>query len=289
MDGTNGVARPLVDAIIVNHDTSMFSELALRSLVASTAAGSETCRLHITVVDNHSSDDGLPSLRGAIDELGATFELSRWPIATRTLNTHGDVLRDFVLAHPEADHYLFVDCDIDFDTDAVTQTMLDELVADDSLWAIQARFSSVEAKYGEGSSLDIWAGRPIEVVAAEWSWDPDSRMPIMGSIKPRCHPGATLVRNAPILRRVAEGIGFHCALTMSQDTGLAGFYDTLGLASAVMTAASYRYTLSSAVVHHFFNASYDDVHVAARERDCRARLARFAGADAAGEGQGRAT
>jgi hypothetical protein len=47
------------------------------------------------------------------------------------------------------------------------------------------------------------------------------------------------------------------------------------MVSTVMGAVGYRYALSEVLVHHFFTASYDKVHVAAREADARRRLERF--------------
>src|SRR5689334_17713044 len=129
----------LVRAVIVNHNTSLFSELALRSLLGSHASD-RAIDLDVTVADNHSSDPHVSQLRAACDELGSRFELSRWPVDGSTVNTHGDVLRDFVLAHPDADHFLFVDCDIDFEEAGAVTTMLEDLDADDTLWCVQARF-----------------------------------------------------------------------------------------------------------------------------------------------------
>lgn len=262
-----------IEAVIVNHDTSLFSELALRSLWALGTAAP----LRVTVSDNHSSDADLASLQAACRELGAAFEPTRWPVAEKRVNTHGDVLRDFVSAGPDADYYLFVDCDIDFDEPDVVGTMLDDLGSDPALWAVQARFRSTERSHGEGASLDIWAGRPISVhVGADWGSGMDERpLGVVGHIYPRVHPGCTLVANTPAFRRAVETVGLACAVIISQDEGAGGFLDTMGLASAAMTVAGYRYALSRATVHHFFNASYDDKHVAAREADCRERLARF--------------
>ena len=265
---------PVVEAAIINHNTSLFAELALRSLLASVEDGDQNCDLRITVVDNHSTDD-LDALVDTAKDKGAQFERSRWPASEATFNTHGDVLRDFVLARRDADFYLLVDSDIDFETPAALQTMLAELQEDASLWAVQARFSSVESK-DEGSSLDIWAGRPFEVTLENWSWDETSRVPVSGVIHRRCHPGATLVRNSELFQGVANRIGFSSLVVIAGDSDVGGFYDTFAMASAAMEAAGYRYDLSQARAHHFFMANYDKVHVAAREWDCRQRLRRFA-------------
>jgi hypothetical protein len=266
----------LVRAVIVNHNTSLFSELAVRSLIRSHEADRGEIDLDVTVVDNHSSDEHLGPLRAACDELGASFELSRWPADDKLLNTHGDVLRDFVLADERADHFLFVDCDIDFEEAGAVSTMLDDLTSDEELWAVQARFRWTEENNGRDTSLDIWAGRPIDlrVGRAIDRWDDVTAFG--GTIQRRCHPGATLIRNTDLFRGVAGIVGFSCAVRMSADPDHAGFLDTLGLASAAMGAHGYRYGLSRTTVHHFFMASYDDEHVAAREADARERLNRFA-------------
>jgi hypothetical protein len=264
---------PVVETAIVNHNTSLFAELALRSLVASVASEDGQCDLRITIVDNHSDDDVAPLITAA-DDLGADFALSRWPAAEAAFNTHGDVLRDFVLARPEADFYLLVDSDIDFESDRAMQTMLGELDSDGRLWAVQARFSSAEARE-HGASLDIWAGRPFEATLGDWIWDEDSRVPVRGTIHPRCHPGATLVRNSELFQGLAHRVGFSSAVVIAGDPAVGGFFDTFGLTSAAMAAAGHRYDLSDVRCHHFFMASYDKVHVVAREWDCRRRLERF--------------
>jgi GT2 family glycosyltransferase len=264
---------PVVHAAIVNHNTSRFSELALRSLVASQTEGHAD--LTVTVLDNASTDAGLGALEEAAAAVGAGFERTRWPAASTTVNTHGDVLRDFVLARPESEYFLFVDCDIDFEAPGVVDLMVTDIASDEALWAVQARFRWTEEHNGDGTSLDIWAGKPISLRVGRTVEQYDNSDTIEGTIAARCHPGCTLIGNSQAFRRVADIVGFSCAVRLSQDSSHAAFFDTLGLASAAMQAAGYRYGLSRAVVHHFFNASYDDQHVKAREADLEQRLARF--------------
>ena len=270
----DGGSRPLIEAVIVNHNTSLFAELALRSLVATSGEPGEPYRLAVTVMDNHSADDTGP-LVDAVLELGAQFQLSRWPAAGVNLNSHGDVLRDFVLARPEADYFLFIDSDIDFESDRPLAVMLAELAEDPNLWAVQARFSSVERREGEGASLDIGAGRPFRASIGEWVWDETSKVPVSGIGHARCHPGATLIRNSQLFQGVARHVGFSSLVVIAADPEVAGFHDTLGMASAAFAGFGSRYALSAARVHHFFMASYDRVHIEAREVDARNRLARF--------------
>jgi len=100
----------VIEACIVNHNCSQFSELALRSLVATNRGAG----VHVSVVDNHSTDPGVDALREATDALGARFVLARWPAESARVNSHGEVLRDFVLDHSGAEFYLFVDADVVF-------------------------------------------------------------------------------------------------------------------------------------------------------------------------------
>jgi hypothetical protein len=263
----------LVRAIIVNHNTSLFAELALRSLMWTHT--DSNIELVTSVIDNHSTDAWLDRLKDACAVYGAEFALSRWPVAEKTLNTHGDVLRDFVLSHDDADRFLFVDSDIDFEEAGTVSTLAADLEADDELWAVQARFRFSETRDGPGGSLDIWAERAVvlKVGHAIDQWENVSSLE--GTIQRRCHPGATLCANTPLFRRVADVIGFSTAVRLSADSAHGGFFDTFGLASAAMAAAGKRYALSRATVHHFFMASYDDQHTKARRIECERRLARF--------------
>ena len=149
----------LIRACIVNHNTSEFAELALRTLAATHGPWLSSGRLRITIMDNHSSDDGLPKLIMACDQLGAEFTRSGWPAADTQVNSHGDVMRGFVAAQPAATHYLFADADSYVLENDTVGRMAAELDADTEAWAIQARFSWLEEHEGPGGSFDLWAGR----------------------------------------------------------------------------------------------------------------------------------
>ena len=245
------VFQPVVEAVIVNHNTSRFAELCMRSLLAT----NDLRGLRVTVADNHSSDEGAEELREAASDLGATFVRTRWPAADATTNTHGDVLRDFVLGRREADCYLFVDADIVFVEADTVATMLDELRASSDLWAVQARYVSPERRQ-PGASLDMGAGDPQLVDAGfsgtHWRWT------TLGSGQRRVHPGCTLIANSPPFLVAARDLGFGTFVGLSQDDRVAGYYDTMALATAVMRTHRLRYQLSTASVVHYFNVSYDD-------------------------------
>ena len=263
--------RP-IQACLVNHNTSDFAELAVRSLW--TCNRDMAHRLALTVLDNHSDDDGLAALQQAVADLGASFEASRWPRQGSRVNSHGDVLRDFVLAQPEAEYLLFLDADIVFIEDDTVQTMLAELDSDPTLWAVQARFHWSEGAIGVGSSLDIGAGDPIDVAVRVGPTQHSYEFAAKGSVQSRLHPGCALIRNSPVFRQAAERPGLGCAVVLSGDGALAGYYDTMALASAAMAAAGFLYGLSAATVAHYFNVSYDrrDALTVAKREDCQRRL-----------------
>jgi hypothetical protein len=96
------VTHTVIEACIVNHDTSPFAELCLRSLVAAHPPAEGRPALRVTVADNHSTDDGLIGLEEAAAALGAAFEPTPYPASSTPLNSHGDVLRRFALNHRDA-------------------------------------------------------------------------------------------------------------------------------------------------------------------------------------------
>lgn len=211
--------------------------------------------MRVTVADNHSSDDGIRPLRAAVAELDAEFELTRWPAHQATTITHGDVLRDFVLARRETAYFLFLDADIVFIQRNTVATMLSELQSSPDAWAVQARYVSPERRR-QGGSLDMGAGDAQELDAgfpgSRWRWT------VRGSGQRRLHPGCALVANSEALLRTVEMLGLGTFAGLSQDESVAGYYDTMAIASAVMATHGLRYALSSASVVHYFNVSYDE-------------------------------
>jgi len=75
---------------------------------------------------------------------------------------------------------------------------------------------------------------------------------------------------------VTEVVGLNCAAMLSQEVSIAGWHDTLGLASRIMHACGQRYMLSRAAVHHFESISYEQP-AAHRLAECERRLARYRG------------
>jgi hypothetical protein len=271
-----------IEACIINHNTSEFAELAVRSLVATHPDWMSDGTMRLTVVDNHSSDGGLEHLRTACRELNVGFELSRWPAAAAQrlgtvrapVNTHGDVLRDFVAGHEAATHFLFLDTDVYFLVRDTVGTMLAELTEQPDVWAVQARFAWAEEARGRGASLHIKPGPTQQIRACI---DGAIAGPFTGPYKPRCHPAVALVANTAVFRKVAEIIGLSGAIIIAADPSTAGFADTFGLASLVMQTHSLRYALSEVTVGHYFGISYEDSDqpIGGKLDDCRRRLAQL--------------
>jgi hypothetical protein len=261
-----------IEACIVNHNTSEFAELAVRTMAATHVESLGSGRLNVTLVDNHSNDHGLADLKAACGELGVGFCQSAWPAADAPVNTHGDVLRDFVGEHEAATHFLFVDTDVYFATHDTVGTMLTEVANQPDVWAMQARFAWAEEYRGRGSSLVTEAGPTQQLT---FCIDGASVGPFSGPYKPRCHPALALVPNTPIFRNVADIIGLSAALIIAADPATGGFADTFALASLVMQTHNLRHAVSEVTVGHYYGVSYEDSNqpVEGKIADCRRRLA----------------
>lgn len=217
-----------IAAVSVNHNTSAYMELMLRSLFAQHPASPP---LDLTIFDNGSTDD-MAALRAFAARKNVPIVPSGYSLSTAN-NSHGDVLRRFVLEHPDCTHYLFLDADVCFVAPGTLDTMLVDLEHTPGLFGIGPRMS------WDGVS-DI----PREVRES----NPDI-------CDARLHPCCALIPNTPLFRQVAEVIGLGCAryLWAERDE----YLDTFKLMTRVMLTHGLRHTLSSALVQHFFSVSYE--------------------------------
>jgi len=217
-----------IEAVSVNHSTSPYMELMLRSLRRRHAPG---LNLSMTVFDNASTDD-MSSLSSYADQIGVPIVQSGFTTHSRN-NSHGEVLRRFVLDRPDCTHYLFLDADVCFVEDRTIDTMLEELEA-------------VDDAFGIGPSLS-WDG-VAEVPRQIREANPDI-------CDARLHPCCALVKNTGVFRRVAEQIGFSCVNYLWADHD--EYLDTFKLMTRVMGTHGLRHLISSKTVMHFFCVSYD--------------------------------
>ncbi len=221
----NHPASKHIQAVVVNHNTSRYTELMLRSLFARHPADLD---LSVTVFDNGSQDDLAP-LEVYAKEKGIPLLPSGFELKTE-FNSHGEVLQRFVLEHPDCAYYLFLDTDTCFIENETLNTMLQELEHDPDVFGIAPRMSS----NGETE------------IAREY------RETVYHS---RLHPGCALVKNTALFRRVVEGIGFSCVKYLWADRE--EYLDTFQLMTLVMKTHNVRPLLSSRMVLHFFSVSYD--------------------------------
>jgi hypothetical protein len=237
-----------VEAVTVNHNTSRYVELMLRSLFAKHSSG---LNLSVTVFDNDSRDD--------MTDLRAYAERRRIPViqsgfTTKTKdNSHGEVLSRFVLEHPECTHYLFLDADVCF-------------VEDDTLDVMLAELGSRAGAFGIGPRMS-WDGA-VEIPEEISKGNPDL-------YEARLHPCCALVRNTGVFRCVVREIGLSCAKLCWADGE--EYVDTFKLMTKVMKTHGLRHIISSRMVIHFSCVSYDWaptqhlVEMKARRRDALLR------------------
>lgn len=217
-------STPRIQVVTVNHNTSSYTELLLRSLFACHA----TLDLTITVMDNNSTDDMI-SLRNFLAEKQISLCQSGFDTTTKH-NSHGEVLQQFVLTHPDCAYYLFLDADVCFLEEGTIDAMVTKLDANPDLFGIGVR--------------QTWDGNaeiPAEIHAAIYH--------------SRLHPCCALVKNTPLLRRVVEEIGC-TGVTYHWVTG-EHYVDTFGLLTKVMKTHGLHHAISPKMVYHFFSVSYD--------------------------------
>ena len=216
----------LIQAVTVNHNTSRYVELLLRSLYAKHTS---ELNMAITVMDNGSGDD-MTDLLQLLEEKAIPLYQSGFNVETK-VNSHGEVLAQFVLEHPYCRYYLFLDADVCFIEDSTIDLMMAQLEADNRLFGVGVR--------------QTWDGQeeiPTEIHQAIY-FD-------------RLHPCCALVKNTPLFRCIVEEIGF-TGVTYHWVAG-EKYVDTFELMTRVMKTHGLYHSIVPKMVYHFFSVSYDD-------------------------------
>ena len=255
-----------IAAATVNHNTSHFVELMLRSLyLTNDLSGID---LHVVVLDNNSDDEHLPELEAYLGHQGIPliqtgFDNSLAP------EKHGAALDAFVQAHDDCSHYLFLDSDIWFIEENTVPTMLRELLGSPpSVFANQARIYGYYAHrviegrdglpgFGDVDQIPPWQ---VSCCGSEYTAHPARR----------CSPACTLVANIPVFRRVVDTIGLGRA--MGFKVGTAIYYDTFSLMTHVMATHGKRFIVSSRRVNHFTQTGYQLEARSTKDSNCLAML-----------------
>lgn len=215
-----------ISAVTVNHNTSLYMELMLRSLFARHSDLS----LSLTVYDNASQDD-TTKLSNFLATKDIPFVQSGFTTETKH-NSHGEILRRFVLENPDCTHYLFLDADVCFIEDKTLTVMLKELEAQPDVFGI--------------APLMSWDGK-TEILEATQQDNPEI-------YEARLHPCCALVKNTPLFRTIVESVG----LSTYQYLWAEGeeYLDTFKLMTRVMKTHGLRHIISSRMLIHFFAVSY---------------------------------
>ena len=216
-----------IAAVTVNHNTSRYMELMLRSLFA---RHSDDIPLSLTVFDN-ASEDITEELIEFLASRNIPFRQSGFTTKTQN-NSHGEVLRRFVLEHPDCTHYLFLDADVCFIEDETLTVMMEELEAQPDVFGI--------------APLMSWDGK-TEILEATQQDNPEV-------YESRLHPCCALVKNTSIFRSVVETIGLSGVQYLWAES--TENLDTFKLMTRVMKTHRLRHTISSRMVIHFFAVSY---------------------------------
>jgi hypothetical protein len=236
-----------IEAVTVNHNTSLYMELMLRSLAAH---HQPDVGLKVTVVDNASVDD--------LDGLQAYAKRQEIPIVssgfttTTKHNSHGEILSRFVLEHPECTHYLFLDADVCFIEDKTLDVMLQELENSADAFGVTPRMS--------------WDGI-AEIPERVRLSNPDL-------YEARLHPCCALIKNTQLVRDVVREVGLSCIRFLWAEGD--EYLDTCKLMTRVMRTHGFRHIISSRMVLHFFCASYDWDPDNVREQKAQQRDGRLA-------------
>jgi len=216
-----------IEAVTVNHNTSRYMELMLRSLFA---RHSQKLNLSVTVFDN-ASTDAMSELKAYAASQSVGLVQSGFTTKT-TNNPQGEILSRFVLEHPDCTHYLFLGADICFVEENTIGTLLTELEGHPKAFGIGPRLS--------------WDGLGAIPEDARIA-NPD----ICGDWLPPC---CALVRNTALFRTVVSEFGLSAVkyLGVTRDESVEPFK----LMTQVMKTHGFKHMISaSSMVLHFFGTS----------------------------------
>jgi hypothetical protein len=231
-----------IAAIAVNHNTSRYMELMLRSLFTTHPA---QLNLMLTVYDNGSNDD-MSGLLAYAARHGIDVVPSGLPLDAPVGNSHGEILYRVVRDVPDCTHYLFLDADVCFLTSDTLLTLLEELEQAPHMFGIMPRLSADGVTEIPEEYHSIYAAR--------------------------LHPCCALVKNTAVFRRVASGVGFSCVNYLWAERE--EYLDTFALMTRVMATHGLGYHRSTELVLHFFGVSWDKDQVVTEQKaaHCQRRL-----------------
>lgn len=263
-----------IDAVTVNQNTSHFTELMLRTLFLKNDL--QGIEFRITVLDNHSDDESLESLKSYLTERNITLRQTGFDTSVAP-EKHGTAFARFIKEEKDCSHYLFLDSDMWFIEEDTIPIMLKELSeASSSIFANQAQifgyyaYRIIEGKDRVAGANDL-DGTTWETVFQNPAQDARYET----HIGKRCSPVCTLVKNLPTFHTVVERIGLTPAIGFGPREAV--HYDTFSLMTNVMATHGYDFMVSSKRVNHFTETGYQPERRAIKDRDCRKMLQELCG------------
>ncbi|MDD5529436.1 MAG: hypothetical protein PHX21_05335 [bacterium] len=256
----------------MNHNTSMFVELMLRSLFQYNDISAFD--LHITVLDNNSHDEHISALKLFMEERNIAFVQTGFDIGKRpTPAKHGEALSNFVLKNRNCTHYLFLDSDMWFIEKDTISTMLFELNKDLKCFAVQAKIFGFYAKrviegrdgYVDGNDVNKnYIFETKMVISNEETLSFPTVVPF------RCSPVCSLMKNLPIFHKVVETFGLSPIFIYGVDKSR--FYDTFGHMTHMMNTYGFHHIVSSKTINHFTETVNRPEYRGVRDKDCMRML-----------------
>lgn len=258
-------ANVRIQAIAVNHGTTDYAELLIRSFVRHHP---DRSGLRLLLLDNDSPGfERLEEL--AVD--GVQLRRSGYGLEHQVV-THGEIVAAAILEHPDAEAYLLLDSDVCFRTDDTIGGLAAELASDPTVFGVQAQWLGADGSvFRPEPSSGFPRTRIRESVrpAGAGGWSEPYEFEVENRAADRIHPFCALLRNTEALRRTVELFGLSAGLVQSERTGR--WWDTLGILTQVMATHGLGWKESLYGVVHFGNVSRDD-QWAAEKAAARDRL-----------------
>jgi hypothetical protein len=264
--------KTMIHAVTVNHNTSHFAELMLRSLFVQNRLQDGDFR--ITVLDNCSNDEGFRSLQAFLAERAISFVQTGFDTAV-AVEKHGLAFANFVENTPDASYYLFLDVDMWFIESDTICTMLKELKERRDCFANQARIFGYYAdrviegrngEFGRGDAESI----SFSTKVVEGQGDNSRIRAYATRVSSRCSPVCCLVENSDLFRGVVSEVGLTPATIFKNQEAV--HYDTFGLMTHVMATHGVRVNVSAKTVSHFTETTYHPEFRGGKDRDCHRML-----------------
>ena len=250
-----------IKAVTVNHNTSRFVELMIRSLFATNKPS--VLSLDLTVLDNKSNDKYYENLLTYLKN--ANINITQTGFDNKVdVQKHGKALEVFVKENPDCEYYLFLDSDMWFIEDETIETMLSELdSAPKNTFGVQARIKGFYAKdIIEGKDGNL--GYPC-IDKMRWKTTIDGKEYKMAVKNLRCSPVCCLIKNDKMFRKISLNTGLTPAYIFR--VGRIEYYDTFGLMTHIMIGNGRKYIVSKKEINHFTETSYKNEFRGARNVD----------------------